>query len=198
MNNGTSALHMALRACGVGAGDEVITTPHTWISTSWAVSYVGAKPVYADIDPVTYNINPALIERAITPRTKAILPVHLYGQMCDMDALCRIAHKHNLLLIEDAAQAQGAMYDGRRAGAFGKIACFSFYPGKNLGAFGEGGAVVTNDEKLAERIRRLRDHAQTGRHHQPPGDGCPRGDHRRAPRSRPRSLRRDDWNAARM
>lgn len=165
LNNGTSALHMALQACDVGPGDEVITTPHTWISTSWAISYVGAKPVYVDIDPATYNINPALIERAITPRTKAILPVDLYGQACDMDALCGIAEKHSLLLIEDAAQAHGATYGGRRIGSFGRIACFSFYPGKNLGAFGEGGAVATDDEALAERIRRLRDHAQAGRHH---------------------------------
>jgi dTDP-4-amino-4,6-dideoxygalactose transaminase len=165
LNNGTSALHMALQACDVGPGDEVITTPHTWISTSWAISYVGAKPVYVDIDPITYNINPALIERAITPRTKAILPVHLYGQACDMDALCRIAKQHNLILIEDGAQAHGAKFDGRRIGSFGRIGCFSFYPGKNLGAFGEGGAVATNDEGLAKRIRQLRDHAQAGRHH---------------------------------
>lgn len=164
LNNGTSALHMALRACDIGPGDEVITTPHTWISTSWAISYVGAKPVYVDIDPVTYNINPDLIARAITPRTKALLPVHLYGQACDMEALCRIAEEHNLVLIEDAAQAHGAMYDGRRVGSFGRVACFSFYPGKNLGAFGEAGAVVTDDESLAVRIRRLRDHAQDGRH----------------------------------
>jgi dTDP-4-amino-4,6-dideoxygalactose transaminase len=118
-----------------------------------------------DIDPATYNINPALIEQAITPRTKAILPVHLYGQACDMDALCDIAQRHKLLLIEDAAQAHGVMYDGRRIGSFGRIACFSFYPGKNLGAFGEGGAVATDDDDLAARIRRLRDHAQAGRHH---------------------------------
>ncbi|MEX0676121.1 MAG: DegT/DnrJ/EryC1/StrS family aminotransferase [Pirellulales bacterium] len=165
VNNGTSALHMALLACGVGAGDEVITTPHTWISTSWAISYVGAKPVYVDIDPATYNINPALIEQAITPRTKAILPVHLYGQACAMDDLCRIAEKHHLLLVEDAAQAHGSMYGGRRIGSFGKAGCFSFYPGKNLGAFGEGGAVATDDEALAENVRRLRDHAQASRHH---------------------------------
>jgi dTDP-4-amino-4,6-dideoxygalactose transaminase len=164
LNNGTSALHMALQACDIGPGDEVITTAHTWVSTSWAISYVGAKPVFVDIDPATYNINPKLIERAITPRTKVLLPVHLYGQACDMDALGRIAKQHNLLLIEDAAQAHGAMYNGRRIGSFGKIACFSFYPGKNLGAFGEGGAVVTDDEELAARIRRLRDHAQAGRH----------------------------------
>lgn len=164
LDNGTSALHMALQACDVGPGDEVITTPHTWISTSWGITYAGAKPVYVDIDPKTFNINPRLIERAITPKTKAILPVHLYGHACDIDALSNIAKKHNLRLIEDAAQAHGAMWNGRRIGSFGRISCFSFYPGKNLGAFGEGGAAVTNDDALAERIRRLRDHAQAGRH----------------------------------
>jgi len=165
LNNGTSALHMALRACDIGPGDEVITTPHTWVSTSWAISYVGAKPVYVDIDPQTYNIDPNRIEQAITPRTKAILPVHLYGQACDMDALTGIAEKHGLVLIEDAAQAHGAVYKDRRVGSFGRVACFSFYPGKNLGAFGEGGAIVTDDEPIALRIRQLRDHAQAGRHH---------------------------------
>ena len=165
LNNGTSALHMALRACDVGPGDEVITTPHTWISTTWAISYVGAKPVFVDIDPLTYNLNPALVEKAVTPRTKALLPVHLYGQSCDLDPLCRIAGKHGLALIEDAAQAHGTAYRGRRVGTLGRIGCFSFYPGKNLGAFGEGGAVVTDDEQAAQRIRRLRDHAQQGRHH---------------------------------
>ena len=164
LNNGTSALHMALKACDIGPGDEVITTPHTWISTSWAISYVGAKPVYVDIDPMTYNIDPKRVEKAITPRTKAILPVHLYGQGCDVDALKRIADKHHLLLIEDTAQAHGARHEGRRIGSFGKIGCFSFYPGKNLGAFGEGGAIVTDDEQVAQRIRSLRDHAQAGRH----------------------------------
>ena len=164
LNSGTSALHMTLQACDIGPGDEVITPPHTWISTSWAISYVGATPVFADIDPLSYNIDPELIERAITPRTKAILPVHLYGQACDMDALRGIAEKHDLLLIEDAAQAHGAICGEGRVGSFGKAGCFSFYPGKNLGAFGEGGAVITDDEQLAERIRRLRDHAQDGRH----------------------------------
>lgn len=164
LNNGTSALHMTLQACDIGPGDEVITTPHTWISTSWAISYVGAKPVFVDIDPASYNVNPALVGRAITPATKAILPVHLYGQACDLNTLARIAEKHNLLLVEDAAQAHGATYNGSRVGSFGKAACFSFYPGKNLGAFGEGGAVVTDHESLADRIRRLRDHAQDGRH----------------------------------
>jgi dTDP-4-amino-4,6-dideoxygalactose transaminase len=165
LNNGTSALLLALRACDVGPGDEVITTPHTWISTSWAISYVGATPVFVDIDPATYNIRPELVEQAITPRTKAIVPVHLYGQACNLDALCRIAEEHEVLLIEDAAQAHGARYQGRRVGSFGMAGCFSFYPGKNLGAFGEGGAVVTNDEAVAHRARQLRDHAQDGRHH---------------------------------
>lgn len=164
LNNGTSALHMALRACDVGPGDEVITTPHTWISTSWAISYVGARPVYVDIDPHTYNIDVRQIEQKITPRTKALLPVHLYGQACDMDALTHIAGRHGLVLVEDAAQAHGARWNGRPIGSFGQASCFSFYPGKNLGALGEGGAVLTDDEQVAERIRRLRDHAQQGRH----------------------------------
>jgi dTDP-4-amino-4,6-dideoxygalactose transaminase len=164
LNNGTSALHMALRACDIGPGDEVITTPHTWISTTWAISYVGARPVYVDIDPATYNLDPQRVEAAITPRTKAILPVHLYGQACDVDSLSQIAEKRHLTLIEDAAQAHGACCDGRRIGTFGKVACFSFYPGKNLGAFGEGGAIVTDEEHIARRIRSLRDHAQAGRH----------------------------------
>jgi dTDP-4-amino-4,6-dideoxygalactose transaminase len=165
VNNGTSALHMALLACGVGPGDEVITTPATWISTSWAISYVGAKPVFVDIDPITYTLDPRLVEQAITPRTRAILPVHLYGQAADLESLSRIATAHGLVLIEDAAQAHGATYKGRRVGTFGNASCFSFYPGKNLGAFGEGGAVVTDDDEVASRIRCLRDHAQSGRHH---------------------------------
>ncbi len=164
LNNGTSSLHMALQASDIGPGDEVITTPYTWISTSWAISYVGAKPVYVDVDPMTYNIDPLQVKKAITSHTKVILPVHLYGQACEMDALCRIAEEHNLLLLEDAAQAHGAVYKGRKVGSWGKIGSFSFYPGKNLGAFGEGGAIVTDDEQLAARIRRLRDHAQGGRH----------------------------------
>ncbi len=165
LNNGTSALHLALLACGIGTGDEVITTPATWISTSWAISYVGARPVFVDVDPVTWTLDPERAERAITPRTKAILPVHLYGQAADLGALCQLAEAHHLSLIEDAAQAHGATYQGRRVGTFGRAGCFSFYPGKNLGAFGEGGCVVTNDPEVAQRIRCLRDHAQQGRHH---------------------------------
>lgn len=164
LNNGTSALQMALHACDIGPGDEVITTPHTWISTSWAISYVGARPVYVDIDPTTYTLCSDAVEAAITAKTKAILPVHLYGQMCDMEALQKIADLNNLVLIEDAAQSHGAILNERRAGSMGRVGCFSFYPGKNLGAFGEGGAIVTDDEVLANRVRRLRDHAQDGRH----------------------------------
>lgn len=165
LNNGTSALQLALHACDVGPGDEVITTPHTWISTTWAISYVGAKPVYVDIDPTTYTLNPTLVQQAVTRRTKAILPVHLYGQACDMEPLQKVANENSLVLIEDTAQAHGASYRGRCAGSIGRIGCFSFYPGKNLGAFGEAGAIVTSDSAIAARIRKLRDHAQDGRHH---------------------------------
>lgn len=165
VNNGTSALHMALIACNIGSGDEVITTSHTWISTSWAISYVGATPVFVDIDPENFTIGVDQVEAAITAQTKAILPVHLYGQASDILRLRQIANEHSLILIEDAAQAHGAQIGNRRVGSFGDAACFSFYPGKNLGAFGEAGAVTTNDATIADRIRRLRDHAQEGRHH---------------------------------
>ena len=164
LNSGTSALHLALIAAGVGPGDEVITTPHTWISTTWAISYVGATPVYADIDPATANLDPAAAEAAITDRTKAILPVDLYGHPAALTDLEKIAESHGIALIEDAAQSHLATLDGRPAGSFGQSACFSFYPGKNLGAAGEGGAVVTDDDAVADRVRRLRDHAQDGRH----------------------------------
>jgi dTDP-4-amino-4,6-dideoxygalactose transaminase len=164
VNNGTSALHLALQACDIGPGDEVITTPLSWISTTWAVSYVGARPAFVDVDPRSYNLDPAQVERAVTPRTRALLPVHLYGQAADMYGLADLAQRHNLILIEDAAQAHGARWRGRRVGSLGRLGCFSFYPGKNLGACGEAGAVVTDDANLAERVRRLRDHAQYGRH----------------------------------
>lgn len=164
LNNGTTALHMALLAFNVGSGDEVITTPHSWISTSWGIAYTGATPVFVDIDSKSYNLDPTLVEAAITPRTKAILPVHLYGQACDMTALREICDRHNIRLIEDAAQAHGAQHAGRTVGSIGDAGCFSFYPGKNLGAFGEAGAVTTNSDQVAARIRCLRDHAQDGRH----------------------------------
>ena len=164
-NSGTSALHVAMRLLNVGPGDEVITTPYTFIATSWAISYCGAKPVYVDIDEATFNLDPKLIEKAITPRTKAVLPVHLYGQPFDVDAIAAICKKHNLPFVEDAAQAHGAKYKGKTIGTFGAVSCFSFYPAKNLGACGEGGALVTNDAALAARAKSLREHGSTVRYH---------------------------------
>jgi dTDP-4-amino-4,6-dideoxygalactose transaminase len=157
VNTGTSALHLSLLAAGVGRGDEVITTPFTFIATVSAIDYTGATPVFVDIDPVSFTIDPARIEAAITPRTKAILPVHLYGQAADMDPIMEIAKRHGLVVIEDACQAHGAEYKGRRVGSIGDLGCFSFYPGKNLGAYGEGGAVTTNNPEFARTVRMLRD-----------------------------------------
>ena len=160
VNSGTSALHLALLAVGVKRGDEVITVSDTFVATVAAICYTGAKPVFVEIDPHSCTMDPAKIEAAITPRTKVIMPVHLYGGCADMDPINEIARRHQLIVIEDAAQAHGAGYKGRRAGSLADIACFSFYPGKNLGAYGEGGAVVTDIAEYAEHIRRLRDHGQ--------------------------------------
>ncbi|MEW6237091.1 MAG: DegT/DnrJ/EryC1/StrS family aminotransferase [Candidatus Omnitrophota bacterium] len=157
VNSGTSALHLALLAADIGPGDEVITVPFTFVATTAAVVYTGAKPVFVDIDPRSYTMDPARIEEAITPQTKAILPVHLYGQTADMDPILEIARKYGILVIEDAAQAHGAEYKGCRAGSMGDMGCFSFYPGKNLGAYGEGGMVVTNNSEYVRKIRMLRD-----------------------------------------
>ena len=165
VSSGTSALHLALLAAGIGEGDEVITTPFTFVATVAAIRYTGARPVFADIDPLSYNIDPAKIEAAITSKTKAIMPVHLYGQAADMDPILEIARRRNLLVIEDAAQAHGAGYKGRRAGSMGDMACFSFYPGKNLGAYGEGGMVVTNHAEYARTIRTLRDWGAEKKYH---------------------------------
>ena len=164
-NSGTSALHVAMLLLNVGPGDEVITTPHTFVATSWAISYVGAKPVYVDIDDQTMTMDPKLVEKAITPRTKAMMPVHLYGQPCDLDPLLQICRKHKLPLVEDAAQAHGAKYRGKVVGTFGALSGFSFYPGKNLGACGEGGALVTNSGDYAARARSLREHGATQRYY---------------------------------
>lgn len=164
VNSGTSALHLALEAADIGAGDEVITVSMTFVATTAAILYAGATPVFVDVDPVTWTMDPSLIEAAITPRTKAIMPVHLHGLMADMDPIMEIAQRHNLVVIEDAAQAHGAEYKGRRAGSIGDYGCFSFYPGKNLGAYGEGGAVVTKDPAAAKRLSLLRDWGQEGKY----------------------------------
>ncbi|MFO7569374.1 MAG: DegT/DnrJ/EryC1/StrS family aminotransferase [Smithellaceae bacterium] len=165
VGNGTDALWMSLVALGVGAGDEVITTPNTFIATAEAISLAGAIPVFVDIDEKNHNMNPALIEAAITKKTKAIIPVHLFGQPADMDPILAIAQKHGLKIVEDACQAHGAEYKGKRAGSMGITGCFSFYPGKNLGAYGEGGAVVTNDDALAANMRMFRDHGQAKKYY---------------------------------
>ncbi|MCI0621679.1 MAG: DegT/DnrJ/EryC1/StrS family aminotransferase [Acidobacteria bacterium] len=157
VNSGTSALHLALLSAGVGPGDEVITVPFTFVATIAAIVYTGARPIFVDIDPVSFTMDAAQIEEKITRRTKVILPVHLYGQPADMDPIMEMAGRHGLVVIEDAAQAHGAEYKGRRAGSIGDLGCFSFYPGKNLGAYGEGGAVTTNNLEYARRIRILRD-----------------------------------------
>ena len=165
LNSGTSALHLALLAAGIGAGDEVITTPSTFVATVAAIRYTGARPVFVDIDPETCTIDPDGIEAVITERTRAIIPVHLYGQMADMDPIMEIARRRGLVVIEDAAQAHGAEYRGRRAGSIGDIGCFSFYPGKNLGAYGEGGMAVTSNREYDARMRMLRDWGQEQRYH---------------------------------
>ena len=164
-NSGTSALHIAMRLLNIGPGDEVITTPYTFVATSWAISYVGARPVYVDIEEQTMNLDPHQVAGAITPRTKAVMPVHLYGHPFDADPLLAICRQHQLVLVEDAAQAHGARYRGKNAGTFGAMAAFSFYPGKNLGACGEGGALVTTREDLATRARSLREHGSSVRYY---------------------------------
>jgi dTDP-4-amino-4,6-dideoxygalactose transaminase len=164
-NSGTSALHIAMLLLEVGPGDEVITTPTTFVATSWAISYVGARPVYVDIEDATFNLDPKLVERAITPRTRAVMPVHLYGHPVDLDPLLAVCRKHNLPLVEDAAQAHGAVYKGKVVGSFGAISCFSFYPGKNLGAYGEGGALLTSHAAFTARARALREHGSTQRYY---------------------------------
>jgi len=165
LNSGTSALHLALLAAGIGPGDEVITVPFTFIASVAAILYTGARPVLVDIDRRMFAMDPSAIEAAVTPRTKAILPVHLYGQTADMDPILDVARRHGLVVIEDAAQAHGAKYKGRAAGSIGDIACFSFYPAKNLGAYGEGGAVTTSNAEYAQTVRMLRDWGQDRKYH---------------------------------
>lgn len=195
--NGTDALYLALRALGVGPGDEVITVAHTFTATAEAIFLTGARPVFVDILEDTMLMDPALIEAAITPRTRAIIPVHLYGQPCEMDRIMRVARRHGLKVLEDAAQAHGARWLGRRAGCLGDAAAFSFYPGKNLGAYGDGGAVVSADDALIERIRVLADHGRLDKYtHSLPGVNS-RLDGLQAAVLRVKLRHLDAWNAAR-
>ncbi len=197
VGNGTDALHLALRAAGVGAGAEVVTVSHTFFATTEAIVMAGATPVYVDIDPHTYLIDASQIEARITPRTRAIMPVHLYGQMADMDAIMDIAARHNLVVIEDAAEAHGAEYKGRRAGSIGQLGCFSFYYSKNLGAYGESGAVVTSDPELARRLRLYRDHGSEQRYHHAAYGFNSRMDEIQAAVLRIKLRHLDAWNALR-
>jgi dTDP-4-amino-4,6-dideoxygalactose transaminase len=165
VGNGTDAIWFALLALGVGPGDEVITVPHTFIATAEAITFCGAKPVFIDIDERTYTMDPQFLQRAITPKTKAIIPVHIFGQTADLDPILSIAATHGIPVVEDACQAHGAEYKGRKAGTLGAAGAFSFYPGKNLGAFGEGGGTITNDADLAQKMRVLRDHGQARKYY---------------------------------
>lgn len=195
--NGTDALKLALQACGIGPGDEVISAAHTFIATTLAITECGATPVLVDCDPDDYLIDVSTIEAAITPKTRAILPVHLYGQCADMDAIMKIARKHNLVVIEDACQSHGARYKGKRAGSIGDIAGFSFYPGKNLGAYGDGGAITTNRADLAERVKLLRNYGQRVKYQHDVKGGNSRLDSAQAAVLRVKLKHLDDWNAAR-
>ena len=165
VGSGTEALWLSLLACGVGPGDEVITVANTFMATAEAITYCGGRPVFVDVNETTYPMDPAGLEDAVGPRTKVIIPVHLFGQPADMDPILEFARKHNLFVIEDAAQAHGAKYKGRTAGTIGDAGCFSFYPSKNLGALGEAGAIITNDAELQEKLRILRDHGQVRKYH---------------------------------
>jgi dTDP-4-amino-4,6-dideoxygalactose transaminase len=197
VDSGTSALELALRAHGVGPGDEVITAANTFVATAFAISYCGATPVLVDIDPQTYNLDPMLVERAVTERTRAIMPVHLYGQPAEMAAISEIAAKHNLVVIEDACQAHGAREDAVRAGALGDCAAFSFYPAKNLGAQGDGGMVVTSDDEVAERLRLLRNYGASDKYHSEIVGYNRRLDTLQAAMLRVKLRRLDSWNEAR-
>lgn len=197
VDSGISALELALRAYDISPGDEVITTTHTFIATVSAVSFTGAQPVLVDIDPQTYTIDPAAAEAAITSRTKAILPVHLYGQAADMDAILDIAKKHNLVVIEDACQAHGGRYKGKRLGSLGDAGCFSFYPAKNLGCYGDGGALVTNKPDIAEKVRMLRNYGQREKYRHEYMAYNRRLDTLQAAILRVKLAHLDDWNAAR-
>jgi dTDP-4-amino-4,6-dideoxygalactose transaminase len=197
VSSGTDALEMALRACGIGAGDEVITVANTYIATCEAISLAGAEVRWVDCDARTYNIDSSQIEKAITPKTKAILPVHLYGQPADMDPIMAVARKHGLRVIEDCAQSHGALYKGCKTGTFGDVACFSFYPGKNLGAYGDAGAVATSDNAVADQVRLLRNHGQRQKYIHLTVGACHRLDNLQAAVLGVKLPHLDDWNAKR-
>jgi len=197
VGSGTDALYLALRALNIGQGDEVITTPFTFIGTTEAICMVGAKPTFVDIDPQTYNLDTQLIEAAITPRTKAILPVHLYGQPCAMNSIVEIASQHGLEILEDCAQSIGATYRGKKTGTFGKAGCFSFFPSKNLGCFGDGGMVVTDDPEVYERVEMLRRHGGKVKYHHTEIGLNSRLDELQAAILRVKLRYLDTWNTAR-
>jgi dTDP-4-amino-4,6-dideoxygalactose transaminase len=197
VDSGLSAIELALRAYDIGPGDEVITVANTFIATVLAITATGAKPVLVDMDPATYNIDPNQIEDAITERTRAIVPVHLYGQPVDIDPMLEVANRHNLVVVEDAAQAHGARYKGKRAGGLGNVAAFSFYPGKNLGAYGDGGIVVTNDEAVHDKIQVLRNYGQRVKYHHIMQGFNRRLDTMQAAVLRVKLQHLDKWNAAR-
>ncbi|MCX7963347.1 MAG: DegT/DnrJ/EryC1/StrS family aminotransferase [Candidatus Sumerlaea chitinivorans] len=198
VNSGTDALRLALLALGIGSGDEVICPAHTFIATSEAISQTGAKPVFVDIDPHTYTITADHIREKLTSRTRAVIPVHLYGQCADMDPILELAGKHNLLVVEDACQAHGATYKGRPAGTMGHAGAFSFYPGKNLGACGEAGAVVSNDSGIIRKVKMLRDHGQSQKYYHDVEGYNARMDALQAIILRAKLKRLSQWNAARQ
>jgi len=198
VSSGSDALLACLMAEGIGAGDEVITTPYTFFATAGAIARVGATPIFVDIDPSTYNLDTALIESKVTSRTRAIIPVHLYGQMADMDGVMRVAEQHGLVVIEDAAQAIGAEHQGRRAGSIGHYGCFSFFPSKNLGAAGDGGLIVTNDPQRAEKLKCLRAHGSKPKYHHKLIGGNFRLDAIQAAVVTAKLPHLDDWTAARQ
>ena len=197
LNSGTDALHLALRALDIGPGDEVVTTPFTFAATTEAIGMVGARPVFADIDPRTYALDPQAAEAAITPRTKAILPVHLYGLPADAGALAALARRKGLALVEDCAQSAGAKFEGRMTGSFGQIGCFSFFPSKNLGAYGDGGMLVTPDPAIAKRVRSLRAHGAAKKYHHEELGVNSRLDEIQAAILRVKLTRLEGWNRAR-
>ncbi|HYY58326.1 MAG TPA: DegT/DnrJ/EryC1/StrS family aminotransferase [Pyrinomonadaceae bacterium] len=197
VSSGTDALLVALMALDIKPGDEIITTPYSFFATAGSVARLGARPVFVDIEPDTFNLAPERIEAAVTAKTRVIMPVHLYGQMAEMDEIMRVARRHGLYVIEDAAQAIGAEYRGRRAGSIGDLGCFSFYPTKNLGAFGDGGLVTTNSAELAERVGRLRNHGYTARYYNKEVGGNFRLDAIQAAVLRVKLKRLDEWSDAR-